>query len=90
MCSIKLSLILSLLAVVGYAIASEDDDDQVLVTDQVYLDLDLEGEPAGRVVIGLFGSITPKTVENFVALANHEVSVPCIYIASGVNNALAC
>ena len=44
-----------------------------LVTEQVFLDLEVQGERAGRVVIGLFGATSPKTVRNFVALANHEV-----------------
>lgn len=51
--------------------------DDALVTEKVFLDLEVEGSPAGRVVIGLFGATAPKTVRNFVALANHEV---CEYI----------
>ncbi len=63
---------LLLLVFVCHAIASEDAG--ALVTEKVYLDLELEGEFAGRVVIGLFGSTSPKTVRNFVGLSNHEVS----------------
>ena len=44
-----------------------------LVTEKVYLDIEVEGAPPARVVIGLFGATSPKTVRNFVALANHEV-----------------
>ena len=44
-----------------------------VVTERVYLDLEIEGENAGRVVIGVFGATAPKTVRNFVALATHEV-----------------
>ena len=65
--------LLIFLVIVGHAIASEDAG--ALVTEKVYLDLELEGEFAGRVVIGLFGSTSPKTVRNFVGLANHEVSI---------------
>ncbi len=50
--------------------------DDALVTEMVFLDLEIEGSNAGRVEIGLFGGTAPKTVRNFVALANHEVSVP--------------
>lgn len=47
--------------------------EQALVTDLVFLDIDIGKEDAGRIVIGLFGGTTPKTVQNFISLANHEV-----------------
>ncbi|XP_064405261.1 peptidyl-prolyl cis-trans isomerase B-like [Halichondria panicea] len=46
--------------------------EDALVTEMVFLDLEIEGSAAGRVEIGLFGGTAPKTVRNFVALANHE------------------
>ncbi len=42
------------------------------VTDKVWFDLSIGGEPAGRIEIGLFGKTVPKTVENFVQLAQKE------------------
>lgn len=42
------------------------------VTDRVYFDLSLSGEPGGRLEIGLFGGILPKTVKNFVGLVTGE------------------
>ena len=48
--------------------------EDALVTEKVYLDLEVEGAPPERVVIGLFGATSPKTVRNFVSLATHEVS----------------
>jgi len=43
------------------------------VTDIVFFDVTIGGEPVGRIEIGLFGKTVPKTVENFVALATrHE------------------
>jgi len=35
----------------------------------VFFDVEINGEAVGRIVMGLFGETTPKTVENFVALA---------------------
>ena len=62
---------LAILLAATCAIAEEEG---ALVTEKVYLDLEIEGQVAGRVEIGLFGSTSPKTVKNFVALVNHEVS----------------
>jgi len=39
------------------------------VTDKVYFDITIGGEPAGRIVIGLFGKTVPKTAKNFAELA---------------------
>lgn len=56
---------------------------EALVTEKVYLDLEIEGSYAGRVVIGVFGATSPKTARNFVALATHEVSyVTVLYLSS--------
>ncbi|EAQ82402.1 peptidylprolyl isomerase [Blastopirellula marina] len=42
------------------------------VTDKVFLEVDVNGKPAGRIVIGLFGDTTPKTAANFRALCTGE------------------
>ncbi|CAI2349628.1 unnamed protein product [Caenorhabditis sp. 36 PRJEB53466] len=39
------------------------------VTDKVYFDVEVGGKPIGRIVIGVFGEIVPKTAKNFVELA---------------------
>merc|ERR1711931_248621 len=39
------------------------------VTHKAWFDITIDGEPAGKIEIGLFGKTVPKTVENFVQLA---------------------
>ena len=58
----------------SFLIASRKCDD-ALVTDEAALEMAVGNRPIGRIVIGLFRQIVPKTVENFVALANHQVSL---------------
>lgn len=38
------------------------------VTRTVYFDIEIDGEAAGRITMGLFGDVVPKTVDNFFHL----------------------
>jgi cyclophilin family peptidyl-prolyl cis-trans isomerase len=39
---------------------------------RVYFDINIDGKPAGRIVMDLFDDVAPKTAENFRALCTHE------------------
>ena len=38
------------------------------ITKRVYFDINAQNQPLGRIVIGLYGSTVPKTVQNFETL----------------------
>lgn len=52
--------------------AKKDKPALATVTDKVFFDIEIGGEPIGRIVIGLFGDTVPKTVKNFKTLAQRS------------------
>jgi len=55
--------------------AAEDEKEAVqgpMITNEVFFDVSIGGEAAGRIVLGLYGKKVPKTAENFRALCTGE------------------
>mmetsp|Transcript_45290 Transcript_45290/g.141975 ORF Transcript_45290/g.141975 Transcript_45290/m.141975 type:complete len:203 (-) Transcript_45290:92-700(-) len=60
----------ALVAAVGAAKTKKKDLEEI--TAKTYFDIEIDGEPAGRIVFGLFGKTVPKTTENFRQLCTGE------------------
>ena len=73
----KMKLLTSLFAILSIAVlffgkyinASKDLPENPPITHKVFFDVTEEGKPIGRITIGLFGTVVPKTAENFRQLA---------------------
>ena len=55
-------------AILSYAAEPE-------ITKKVFFDISIGGEPAGRIEMGLYGKVVPKTAENFRALCTCETGM---------------
>merc|ERR1719473_1265283 len=60
----------TLLPILGASLVAAETTSTV--TAKVYFDVTMDDEPAGRIVIGLFGNDTPKTAYNFYHLCKGE------------------
>uniref|UniRef100_A0ACD5VS12 Uncharacterized protein n=1 Tax=Avena sativa TaxID=4498 RepID=A0ACD5VS12_AVESA len=58
--------------VVRAAVAEGDVELQANVTSKCFFEVEIGGERVGKVVIGLFGEVVPKTVDNFRALCTGD------------------
>ncbi|KAJ4850608.1 hypothetical protein Tsubulata_024338 [Turnera subulata] len=49
-------------------VEEKEVEEEYEITHRVFLDVDIEEQRLGRIIIGLYGKVVPKTVENFRAL----------------------
>ena len=55
----------------NYDVNLDDIDTTPLaeITQKVFFDIEIAGEYVGQIVMGLYGDVVPRTVENFVTIS---------------------
>ncbi|KAI3745214.1 hypothetical protein L1987_58322 [Smallanthus sonchifolius] len=75
--SLIVFLIGSLIVFLIFSSFSQQEEETVEevyeITHRVFLDVDIDKQRLGRIVIGLYGEVVPKTVENLRALCTGEL-----------------
>ncbi|XP_024990049.1 peptidyl-prolyl cis-trans isomerase CYP21-1-like [Cynara cardunculus var. scolymus] len=70
-------LIGSVLVYLAFSSFSQQEEETVEevheITHRVFLDVDIDKQRLGRIVLGLYGEVVPKTVENFRSLCTGEL-----------------
>ncbi|KAL3929061.1 MAG: hypothetical protein SGBAC_012375, partial [Bacillariaceae sp.] len=77
---------------IGYMFGDDDDEGgdltvgehtgdgpvppQAEITTRVYFDVEVDSHAAGRIVMGLYGGVVPKTAKNFEVLCRGDTSHP--------------
>ncbi len=69
---IKMKVIALLFTAFASVMASEPLAE---ITEKVFFDISIDGEAAGRIVFGLFGTVVPKTATNFATLCDGSAGV---------------
>ena len=64
----RVAVLASVLALARAPVARDLSSPDLTITHRVFFDVAIDGKPAGKVEIGLYGKTVPKTVENFRAL----------------------
>ncbi|POM64662.1 Peptidyl-prolyl cis-trans isomerase B precursor [Phytophthora palmivora] len=62
----------SLEELTGVKPATKEYKGELIVTDKVFFDVGINDEYVGKIVMGLYGEVQPRTVENFRALCTGE------------------
>ena len=66
----------SILALTAFVVGSiagyEATAPLATITQKVYMDIEIGGKDAGRIVYGLYGDVVPKTVANFATICKGD------------------